>query len=872
MSIQPKRHPLTLGLLLLLHAPLAAHAADVSPAPAPAPNATPDPVQLDTITVTGAIVSGERQALQAQREAVNLLNVVSADGMGKLPDHNAAEAVQRVPGVSIERDQGEGRFVAVRGLPAQWSSTTLNGDRLPTAEEETTSRATAFDFFPTELIERIEVSKTLTPDREGDAIGGQVNFVTRTAPSERTVSASFAPNYNDKAGDTGYNANLLYGDRSEDGRFGFMINGMYWKRPWATDNFEPRRGADGKGVYRLELRDYTGERITRGVNGGMEFQPSPGNTLYLRGQYGELSDDETHYKHRYRFDRDRVEVQNIHNELITEFKNFEIGGRHTLGQGELGWKLAQAENQFSYGCIPTCQDNAYFVVQFNQGGVGYQGLENRGSGANSYNEIDGGRTPGSSPDTHLPDGFRMDPSKTKLSTVELYRVFVDEKDKAVAQLDYDFDASSSLRLKFGAKYRDKERRARFSDEFYAWNTSTGGLVPTLADFALIDQPGRNGYDIGGSGDYSADFSKVVPVDVLSEWYRRNKGNLVLVPGDSALISNGAALGRNFDVAEKQYAAYGMGTWQPDALWTVVGGVRVERTETDVRGQVLEEGADGQSELRPSLGRKRYTSVLPQLNVRWSIQPDLNLRLGLTRSFARPDFGDINPGGSYMEADGTFTSGNADLDPTYSDNLDLMVEWYAGPLGLISAGAFYKSISNPVFESSSTGTFNGNSNVTFYRPENGDDAKLWGAELAFVRRFDFLPGWLGNFGVNANLTLMDSRMRIPGRADDVPITGQADRLYNVTLYYDDGAFAARLATNHKGAYIESHGSSPDSDAWYGKNTTVDFSTSYTFDRWTVFAELSNLTDEPLTYYQGSPQRPLQMEYYGRRAQIGLKYQF
>ncbi|MGW8811080.1 TonB-dependent receptor plug domain-containing protein, partial [Bacillus velezensis] len=185
--------------------------------------------------MVGSIVSGEKQALDAQREASNLMNVVSADGIGKLPDHNAAEAVQRVPGVSIERDQGEGRFVAVRGLPAQWNSTTLNGDRLPTAEEETTSRATAFDFFPTELIERIEVSKTLTPDREGDAIGGQVNFVTRTAPARRTFAASVAGNYNDKAVDTGTSANVLYGDRSADGRFGFLINGTYWKRPWATD-------------------------------------------------------------------------------------------------------------------------------------------------------------------------------------------------------------------------------------------------------------------------------------------------------------------------------------------------------------------------------------------------------------------------------------------------------------------------------------------------------------------------------------------------------------------------------------------------------------------------------------------------------------
>lgn len=133
----------------------------------------------EEIVVTGTIVSGEMKSIAAQREADNIVSVLSADGIGRLPDRNAAEAVQRLPGVAIERDQGEGRFVAVRGLPSQWNSTLINGSRLPTAEEETTSRATAFDFFPSELIDQVIVAKAITPDMEGDAIGGSVNFITK---------------------------------------------------------------------------------------------------------------------------------------------------------------------------------------------------------------------------------------------------------------------------------------------------------------------------------------------------------------------------------------------------------------------------------------------------------------------------------------------------------------------------------------------------------------------------------------------------------------------------------------------------------------------------------------------------------------------
>lgn len=832
-----------------------------------------EPVYEEVI-VRGHIVEGERAALAAQRDANNIMSVISADGIGKLPDHNAAEAVQRVPGVSIERDQGEGRFVAVRGLPAQWSSTTLNGDRLPTAEEETTTRATAFDFFPTELIERIEVSKALLPDQEGDAVGGQVNFTTKTAPDDLTVNAVLATNYNERADHWGKSSSLLYGDRSEDERFGWIINGTMWEREWATDNFEPRRGSDGIGVRRLELRDYTGSRETYGVNTAGEFRPTENHKYYVRAQFGQLVDDETHYKHRYRFDKDRIEVQNIHNKLTTEFTTFDIGGEHLFGESLVDWKLSRAENSFYYGDVPNGKDNSYFVARFDQKNVGYVGLEDRGSGNYSYNKVDGGSVPGNRPSTHLPNGFVMDPARTELAFIELYKVDVTERDKLVAQLNYEFRLNDDTLLKFGGKYRDKERQARFADEFYQWNEASGGPVPTLADFPLINQPGRSDFDVGNGVNYHQDFSMVVPMSVLERFWNTNRQHFSLVEDESALVSNGGALGRNFDVDEDQYHLYGMATWEANERITVVGGLRVERTETEVRGQLLEENENtGESSLIPSVGSKTYNSVLPQLHVRYEINEDLYLRTALTRSFARPDFGDLNPGGTYAEHDGEYASGNPDLNPTYSNNLDVMVEWYSGQLGLLSTGLFYKDISDPIFTSSRVGEYQGTQGVVFTRPDNGDKASLWGAELSYVRQFDFLPGVWGNFGVNANLTLMDSEMAVPGRKGKVRIPGQADLLYNVQGYYDDGHVSVRLAMNYKGDYIEEHGASSESDTFYGEYSSVDLNATWTInDQFVVFAELNNLTDEPLKYYLGSEGRPLQVEYYGPRGQFGLRYSY
>ncbi|KVV15524.1 TonB-dependent receptor [Flavobacterium sp. TAB 87] len=337
----------------------------------------PNSKELNEVVISGmSLRNSEARALNMQKKSMSIVNVIAADGIGKLPDRNAAETVQRMPGVSIERDQGEGRFVSVRGLPPFWSSTTINGNRIPTAEEETTSRATAFDFFPSDLIAYVEATKAITPDMDGDAIGGSVNFTTQTAPTKKTFKASIFSGYNQKSDKGIYSGSLTIGNKSKNGKFGYIVNGTYWSRNWATDNYEARRQGD-KGVYRLELRDYTGVRKTTGLNAAMEFNPSSRDKIFIKATYGGLSDLETHYKHRIRFDKFNsttnaltVEQQNIHNELMTQFRGIDLGGKHQLTDGNLDWSLASYQNKFKYGNIPNATDNSYFLIQFNETGVG----------------------------------------------------------------------------------------------------------------------------------------------------------------------------------------------------------------------------------------------------------------------------------------------------------------------------------------------------------------------------------------------------------------------------------------------------------------------------------------------------------------------
>ncbi|NMM41803.1 TonB-dependent receptor [Pseudoalteromonas arctica] len=833
--------------------------------------AAKDDNTIEEVIALGQIQRGEMAAANNQKNAKSIKNIISADGIGKLPDRNAAEAVQRIPGVSIERDQGEGRFVAVRGLPAQWSSASINGDRLPTAEEETTSRATAFDFFPSELIEFVEVSKALTPDMEGDAIGGNVNFITKKAPDDFVLNTNFAIGQNELAGGTNYSANVLYGDRLLDDKLGFLINATAWQRDWATDNFEPRRGDDGIGVHRLELRDYTGTRETYGLNGAVEYQLDQG-TISATAMYGSLVDDETHYKHRMRFDKDRAEVQHIRNELITEMTGFEFAGEHYFGYDKtLNWKLSSYENEFRYGNTPNGEDNSYFVVRFDQKNVGYQGLEDRNTGKNyAYNTIDGGNDPWNAMSNHLPSDFSFDPDKTQLSWVQLYKVFVNEKDKIVASTDFEWQLDNDLTLKVGAKYRDKERVARFSDEFYAWDEANYGPAPTLSDFTLADQPGRSDYLDKLPIDYQSQLSQVASTDDLAQFWNMNKDKFILDKSESALIENGGALGRNFDVSEQHTSLYGMATYTINSQWEMLGGLRLTQTDTNVDGYIY---LADENRVEPSSAKNDYLSVLPALHVTYHSTEQTNYRLALTRSFSRPDFGSLTPGATYLEAENELVTGNPELNPTYSNNIDLMAEHFFERVGLVSAGFFYKDISDPIFQSSTIGDFGSNSGVNIIRPENGESAWLAGIEMAFNRDLGFVTPALENFGVMANATFMDSQMSIPNRDDKVAIPRQADSLYNFTLYYDDTFFAARIAVNYKGEYIEEHGSNSQSDSYYGDNTSVDFTTSYQLnENALVYLELNNLTNEPLKYYLGDESRPLQVEYYGVRGMVGINYQF
>jgi len=827
----------------------------------------------------------EAKALNIQKNAINLVNVIAADGIGKLPDRNAAEAVQRVPGVSIERDQGEGRYVAVRGLPAEWSSTTMNGNRIPTAADEGASRATAFDFFPTEMIGYVEVSKALTPDIDGDALGGSVNFVTKTAPSKFTVDASLGLGYNAKSDKGVYSGSVLVGDKSKNGKFGYIVNFSQWNRNWASDNFEARRSGD-EGVYRLELRDYTGVRKTTGFNGGFEFNPNERNKFYVKLNYGKLLDEETHFKHRIRFDKfntatntGRIELQNIYNELNFDFYGGEVGGKHIGNKGVFTWSLATYSTQFYYGNVPDKQNNSYYSVFFKQDGVGFDPayIQNKGNGPRAYWDSDGGYMNPDNMFGYLSNSnFQDSANLMNFTTLELYKVGVKERDNIVAAVNYEFDVNENLKLKVGGKFLDKDRIATFSDEFYNWTGAAA--VPKLSDYGQYNilQPGRTDYLKELNTNIGNSFGAVLSPTGMNQFYKDNffNDNLTLSESDSEILENGGGLGRNFNVDETHASAYGMATYKISDKLTFLGGLRATNTNTKVSGyqfDVTPENPDGV--LSKVTKTKSYLSLLPMLHLKYTPEENTNLRLAATRTFTRPDFGYLAPGGTYLAADNEYDGGNPNVNPTYSYNFDVMGEHYFGRLDVVSAGLFYKVITDPIFMDTKQGDISGHTGVEISQPMNGDNAWLFGVEVSGNKKFDFLPGFLNGFGVQANYTFTKSKMTIPGRAGTTSLPRQGDHLANLQLYYEKGRVNVRAAYNFKSKYITEHGTSglKRDDVYYGAYSALDANLTFKIsDHFTIFAEANNLLNDKLEYYYGDDSRPKQVEFYGIRGQMGIKW--
>lgn len=837
---------------------------------------------LDGVIING-YNSGQAKALNAQKNKQNITNIVSTDQIGKFPDANIGDAVKRIPGITMQVDQGEARNVIIRGLAPHLNSVTLNGSRIPSAEGD--NRNVQMDLIPSDMIQLIEVNKAVTPDMDADALGGSVNLVTRTSPNGFRLAATVGSGINTISDKRIINGSLLIGDRTKNNVFGWMVCASVNDTDFGSDNveaewdneFEYNTGIkDGEGDDILEdvdvnpyakefqIRTYLVQRIRRSFSANLDYTLNANNTFYLKTMYNWRDDRENRFRLKQEIlDGEDIAIGDyqITNNTLVRFpvesaretkggidnsrnknrrledqrvQTYSLSGEHLFGRVEFDWlgSFAKASEE-----------------RLNERYIGYE------SEFIVLNDNTNTRFPLYTPENSADDT----PANYELDEIT-------EENQYTEEIDFNFFANFKLAadifnqgngfLKFGGKlkFKNKER----DNNFFEFGDETGAF-DIMGNLQLVSQTDNN--FLAGSKYATGQFIDQAFLGGLdfenSDLFEKED-----VPDEY--------LRKNYEVKEDVYAAYIMVDQKLSDKLNVLVGLRLESTKTEATGNQIEDEEDVVGTITEE---KSYVNVMPGVHLKYNVADNTVLRFAWTNTLARPNYSDIVPSVDVVNDDEEIFLGNPELNATTSMNFDLMAEHYFKNIGIISGGVFQKSIKDFIytyqFEDVATG-------FDIYQPQNGDDASIFGAEASFQRQLDFLPGFAKYLSVMVNYTYLTSRADGIRNEDgeertDLDLPGTTPNMFNGSLAYADKKLSLRLSANYSDAYIDEIGGSAFEDRYYDEQFLLDFNASYAFSKGlSVYFDLNNITDQPLRYFQGVKNRTMQMEYYGRRITFGLKY--
>ena len=378
---------------------------------------------------------------------------------------------------------------------------------------------------------------------------------------------------------------------------------------------------------------------------------------------------------------------------------------------------------------------------------------------------------------------------------------------------------------------------------------------------------------------SAPSARRLNAPTMREFVERNSDGFEINEDDTAEES---AAG-DYSITEDIFAIYGMARVDIDA-WRFLGGIRIEATDFEAVGTrtIFDEvDNDGSPVFEPVRADNDYTDVLPSINVRYEQNPQTIWRGSLTTSVVRPNFSFVAPTQliEIEEDDGEIERkaelGNPDLDPLTATNFDIGVEFYPGGIGVVSAGFFYKDIQDFVVLADVADfnpDFSGFDEAI--QPINGDDAEVFGIELGFVRKMDFLQYPWDGLLVSANYTYVDSEATLPGRVGTIPLPRTSENVGNFAIGYEQGPWSLRIALTYRDAYLDAieELDDPAFDRYADAHTQIDLSAKYRINpNFQVYFEAINVNDEPFFAYFGEPRFLSQYEEYGWTAQLGVARQ-
>lgn len=820
----------------------------------PPADAVPDESE---IIVTG-FRSSLAEALNEKRDAVNTVDVILAEDIADFPDLNLAESIQRIPGVSIDRDNGEGRSITVRGLNPDFTRVRINGMETLATTGSTdasggTNRGRGFDFntFASELFRSIKVSKSPTPQTEEGSLGAVVDLSTgRPLDYDRfALAVSAQGQYNETSDKLNPRLAGLVSISNDAKTLGALISVSYTQRDiieegfstvryagnpapaaGAAQNFTQRNAFQNEAAFPSAATAFfpripryginTSDQERLGVTAAIQAAPSDKTLISLDLLYSKFSGTRREqFLEAISFSRNNAtgirETDLVSLTIDPQTRNL-VSGTFNDVDVRVENRVDELETEFKQATLELKQD---FSDKFSV----------RALGGLSESDFRIARQTTIIADALNVDGYSIDFSRNRLLPSINYNIDVrnpanfvvnEVRDRPqstinkfkTAVIDLDYKATDNISVQSGGSFKQFK--------FSATEARRDTILATAAQFPLTSANSTLASLTSSLNlPTGVDRTFVTPnIDVIANAIGLYTNNFPLVTQRDAVN----------DVRENDYSAYLQTQIKAEfggVLLRAVAGLRYARTEVVANGLTQQTGRDPDGAgplpapitIVPVRATNSYNDYLPSLSLTLEPTDKLLLRASLAKQIARPTLGSLTPGGAFNPFNSTLSFGNPQLDPFRADSYDLGFEWYFAKESLISVGLFYKKIDTFVTRTTESvpfrdlgldpallvGTPSSIDDIyTVTRNINGEGGDLKGAEFQYQQPFFFLPGILKNFGFIGNVTLIDSKVNygtvaVPRRNQLLNLSKQA---FNATLYYEDKKFSARVSGAYRSKFL------------------------------------------------------------------------
>lgn len=828
-------------------------------------------IEGEAIQILGQ-AAGQAEAINRQLRSNKIVNIVSQDRINELPDQNTAEAIARLPGVSLERDGGEGQKVIIRGLSPKFTNVTINGVKLPGTDGE--DRSIDLSMISTDALSGIEVFKAITPDMDADAVGGSVNLNFKRASNGLSSNLRLETGFNNLENEFGqYRTSFSTDNRYFDNKLGVILGGNFQRANRSSDrltaDFDAERARPRVVTDEVNLDDRIEIRKRFGGNVGLDYKLPNGN-LFFNGFLGATNRDEERRRIRFRIDEFRTEHDMRDRESDIYLLSNSIGGEHFFDSFEVNWN-----SSFSRSLRKTPHEN---FIRFRELGA-----------FDSDNLIED-----QGPE-FIPQAAKLNLEETTMLFSRFNTLRIRDRDLSSSvdiKIPYNLSSNALGYIKVGAKVLDKNRTNDQNEMQTPFGVTDSLGSANNDEFDLF----RGAITINNfiDPDFSAgNFLNNIAFN-LEPGLDINKMNQFVDRFRSSFETNRTVLLRNFEASERTWAGYIMTELNFGSRLMILPGVRVEQTSNDYDGFFgrLQGDLGRAGEIRDTTGGQNYHELLPMIHVKYNLTDYMDLRLAATRTLSRPDFFNLVPFENINTLESTVERGNPDLKHATIWNLDAFLTLFSGKYGLLTVGGFYKSIKDLDFIARTIDRSPGlTENFILTTPVNAQTSNVKGIEVDIQSNLGFLPNPFNGLIISFNIARMSSETFFPqlvreGRSPDPPFApvfrdtvrsgkmpGQSDTVLNLSIGYEVGGFSVRASHIFQDAALNQVGDAEVRDIITDDIRRWDFVVSQRITPGLrVNLNLNNMTNNRDRAFFGDRAFPTTIQEFGWTGDLGIRYNF